>query len=55
VSAEYIVFRHNDTGLNNRWPVLLRFRYRIHDKNGHLVDPDGKSGIWTETIVKVNR
>ncbi|MCC7146642.1 MAG: prepilin-type N-terminal cleavage/methylation domain-containing protein [Phycisphaeraceae bacterium] len=61
------VFRHDDDGVkdipgytlgavNGRWPYLLRIRWRMHDPQNRLTDPqDGLPGMWFEVIVPVSR
>lgn len=54
-----VIFRHDDT---NKWPRLIRIRYRIHDRRGvleHDNDPAARinlvPGRWFEQIIAVNR
>jgi len=47
------VFRHGSG--NTNWPMLIRFRYRIHDARGELAGADGELGQWFEQIVTVRR
>lgn len=53
------VFRHDDdTAGTNKWPYLLRVRYRLHDDNGVIAsttDAGRTMGKWYEHIIRVPR
>jgi hypothetical protein len=53
------IFRHDDdTAGTNKWPYLLRVRYRLHDDNGVIAsttDAGRTMGKWYEHIIRVPR
>lgn len=53
------IFRHDDTTPGtNKWPYLLRVRYRLHDDNGVIAsttDAGRTMGKWYEHIIRVPR
>jgi hypothetical protein len=53
------IFRHDDIAAGtNKWPYLLRVRYRLHDDNGVIAsssDAGRTMGKWYEHIIRVPR
>ena len=47
------VFRHGAGA--TEWPMLIRFRYRIHDSRNHIKGAGGGLGQWFEQILTVQR